>query len=106
MFWFFGREACGSLAPRPGIEPARPALEGEVLTTHQGSLHGPLKLGLIREVLPKHVSLFRKLTVLFLIGIIFSSQCLIFCERFLTLSDYLSFRNLFLPQKEEHFFFF
>ena len=26
MFWFFGPEACG-------IEPAPPALEGEVLTT-------------------------------------------------------------------------
>ena len=33
MFWFFGPEACGILAPRPGIEPAPPALEGEVLTT-------------------------------------------------------------------------
>ena len=27
MFWFFGREACGILAPRPGIKPAPPALE-------------------------------------------------------------------------------
>ena len=33
MFWFFGREACGILAPRPGIKPTPPALEGEVLTT-------------------------------------------------------------------------
>ena len=33
MFWFFGPEACGILAPQPGIEPAPPALEGEVLTT-------------------------------------------------------------------------
>ena len=33
MFWFFGREACGILAPRLGIKPAPPALEGEVLTT-------------------------------------------------------------------------
>ena len=33
MFWFFGHEACGILAPRPGIEPAPPELEGEVLTT-------------------------------------------------------------------------
>ena len=33
MFWFFGREACGILAPRPGTEPAPAALEGEVLTT-------------------------------------------------------------------------
>ena len=29
----FGHEACGILAPWPGIEPALPALEGEVLTT-------------------------------------------------------------------------
>ena len=33
MFWFFGHEACGILAPQPGIKPASPALEGEVLTT-------------------------------------------------------------------------
>ena len=33
MFWFFGLKACGILAPWPGIEPASPALEDEVLTT-------------------------------------------------------------------------
>ena len=33
MFWSFGPEACGILAPGPGIEPAPTALEGEVLTT-------------------------------------------------------------------------
>ena len=33
MFWFFGCEACGILAPQPGIEPAPPALESKVLTT-------------------------------------------------------------------------
>ena len=33
MFWFFGLEACGIEAPRPGIEPALPALDGKVLTT-------------------------------------------------------------------------
>ena len=33
MFWLFGHEAYGSLAPQPGIEPAPPALEGNVLTT-------------------------------------------------------------------------
>ena len=33
MFWFFGPEACGILAPQPGIELVPPALEGEVLTT-------------------------------------------------------------------------
>ena len=32
-FWFSGHEACGILAPQPGIEPAPPVLEGEVLTT-------------------------------------------------------------------------
>ena len=30
MFWFFGPKACGILAPQPGIEPAPPALGGEV----------------------------------------------------------------------------
>ena len=33
MFWFFDHEACGILAPWPGIEPAPHALEGKVLTT-------------------------------------------------------------------------
>ena len=33
MFWFFCLKTCEILAPRPGIEPAPPALEGEVLTT-------------------------------------------------------------------------
>ena len=33
MFWFFGREACGIRVPQPGIEPAPPVWEVEVLTT-------------------------------------------------------------------------
>ena len=33
VFWFFGHEPLGILAPWPGIEPAHPALESEVLTT-------------------------------------------------------------------------
>ena len=33
MFWFFGPKACGILVPWPGIKPAPPALEGDVLTT-------------------------------------------------------------------------
>ena len=33
MFWFFGWEAWGILAPATGIELAAPALEGKVLTT-------------------------------------------------------------------------
>ena len=28
-FFFFGYEACGILAPQPGIEPVLPAMEGE-----------------------------------------------------------------------------
>ena len=32
-FGFFGCEACGILAPWPGIKPTHPALESEVLTT-------------------------------------------------------------------------
>ena len=33
IFWFFGREACGILAPWPGIKPTPCALEDKVLTT-------------------------------------------------------------------------
>ena len=33
MFWFFGCEVYRILVTQPGIEPAPPALEGEVLTT-------------------------------------------------------------------------
>ena len=33
MFWFFGQEAHGILAPLTGIELASPALEGKILTT-------------------------------------------------------------------------
>ena len=37
-FGFFVSEACGILAPQPGIKPTPPALEGKVLTTGpQGS---------------------------------------------------------------------
>ena len=54
MFWFFGPEGCGILAPKPGIEPSLPTLEGKVSTTgpkgkslqpldHQGSPSSLLK---------------------------------------------------------------
>ena len=33
MFWFFGHETCGTLAPQEGIESVPPALEDKVLTT-------------------------------------------------------------------------
>ena len=32
MFWFFGCEACGILAPQSNIKLALPALEGKVFT--------------------------------------------------------------------------
>ena len=32
-FWFFGQQACGILAPWPGIKPTLPALKGKVSTT-------------------------------------------------------------------------
>ena len=45
MFCFFGREACGVLAPRPGTEPTPPALGGEVLTSRlPGSPYSTLKI--------------------------------------------------------------
>ena len=34
MFWGFGGEACGILAPQPGIEPTPPALESELDLNH------------------------------------------------------------------------
>ena len=33
MFWFFGHQACGILAPWPGIKLTPFALEDKVLTT-------------------------------------------------------------------------
>ena len=33
MFWCFGWEACGILAPQSEIKPAPSVLEGEILTT-------------------------------------------------------------------------
>ena len=33
MFWFFGQETYGILAPQPGIEPTPSALEGKALTS-------------------------------------------------------------------------
>ena len=33
MFWFFGHETRGLLAPQPRIKDAPPELEGKVLTT-------------------------------------------------------------------------
>ena len=46
MFWIFGHEACGILAPWPGIEPTSTALENQVLTT------GPLSIFKLRSWFP------------------------------------------------------
>ena len=35
VLFFFGHEACGILAPQPGMESTPPALEDVVLTTGQ-----------------------------------------------------------------------
>ena len=50
MFCFFGHEACGVLAPWPGIEPTPPALEGKVLTTGPPGKRPTdvIKLGILR----------------------------------------------------------
>ena len=46
VFGFFGHEACRILTPWPGLQPAPPALEGEVLPTdlQGGPLLGKLRL--------------------------------------------------------------
>jgi len=48
LFLFYvGHEACGIIAPQPGIEPAPPALEGKVLTTGPpGKFPPPPKINL------------------------------------------------------------
>ena len=46
MFWFFGHEACGILAPQPGMEPTPSALEGEMPTTR---LPGTLLLNILSK---------------------------------------------------------
>lgn len=46
-FGFFDWEACGTYAPWPGMDPACPALEGEVLATYWKSLIGKKNLKII-----------------------------------------------------------
>ena len=61
MFWFLGHKACEILAPRPGIKPVLPALEGEVLTT------GPSEKS-------QNISLFNVIRVN--MSIIFAAACI------------------------------
>ena len=71
MFWFFGHQACGALAPLPGIQPTPLALEGEVLTTGPsgkpptlGDFQWPIHIlevtliSVVRKVAPFPISLF------------------------------------------------
>ena len=51
MFWLFGRAAYGILVPPPGIEPALPALEGEVLIP--GPPGKSLKKGIFKKKIPQ-----------------------------------------------------
>ena len=44
MVGFFGQEACGILAPWPGVETTPPVLEGEVLINHWTTREAPLPL--------------------------------------------------------------
>ena len=55
MFWLFGCETCGILAPQPGIESAPPALEGKVLTT------GPPGKSLTMAIFNNHLIKFLKI---------------------------------------------
>ena len=52
LFWFFGHEACGIIAPRPGIEPAPSALEGEVLITGPPGKSPGMVIYLSKENIP------------------------------------------------------
>ena len=49
MFWFFGPKICEILAPWLGIEPAPPALEGEVFN-HWTPREVPTNQCLVRTV--------------------------------------------------------
>ena len=52
MFWFFNLEACGVLAPYPGMKSTLPALEGKVLTIRPPLEVPPLWLLEETSVLP------------------------------------------------------
>ena len=53
MFWSSSHEACGIPAPQPGIEPAPPALDGEVLPTGPaGKSHGKSSFAETRKKSP------------------------------------------------------
>ena len=49
MFWFFGHEACGILAPQPGIKPTLPGWEGKVLTLYWTTREAPQELYILRR---------------------------------------------------------
>ena len=53
MFWFLDHEACGILAPQPGLEPAPPALESRFLTTGLSGKSPAAHVFLIGNAAPK-----------------------------------------------------
>ena len=63
MFWFFGREARGILAPWPGIKPAPPALEGKILTT--GPPGKPLVLYFVPDFFQEFAWIYQSQLLLF-----------------------------------------
>ena len=66
MFWLFDHEAYEVLAPRPGIKPAPPTLEGKVLTS--GPSGKPLPLSYYLKSLNVSLSLFHSLSIIALIA--------------------------------------
>ena len=75
MFCFLGHEACGILAPRPGIAPTPPALEGKILTT--GPLGKSLDVNLlIRYMICKYFLPFGRLPFCFVDGFL----CFVWCS--------------------------
>ena len=88
IFWFFGDKACGILAPRPGIEPIPPALEGGFLATGPPPL--PFLLYLQAVCLEHAISLSPSSSIMKL-----SSQATgsAFTLGFSNVSCMLSFRN-------------
>ena len=53
MFWFLDHEACGILAPQPGLELVPPALEGGFLTTGLPGKSPAAHVFLIGNIAPK-----------------------------------------------------
>ena len=84
MFWFFGHEACGILAPGPGIKPPLFVLEGEVLTTGPpGKSLGYMALDKLLHIYELHTFFLKKKQTIYLAALVaahgtFFASCRIF----------------------------